>query len=54
VRIGLPEQELAKLGELKLVPGMPAEVFIQTPSRTLLSYLNKPMEDQVMKAFREK
>ena len=54
VRIGLTEEEVAKLGNVKLVPGMPAEVFIQTPSRSLFSYLIKPMEDQVMRAFRER
>lgn len=44
--------ELAKLGELKLRPGMPAETFIQTGSRTMLSYLAKPLTDQFERAFR--
>jgi HlyD family secretion protein len=44
--------ELAKLGELKLRPGMPAEAFIQTGSRTMLSYLFKPLSDQFARAFR--
>jgi HlyD family secretion protein len=30
------------------VPGMPAEVFIETGERTVLSYLMKPLADQVM------
>jgi HlyD family secretion protein len=42
------------LKDLRLVPGMPAEAFIQTSSRTVLSYLIKPLSDQVRKAFREK
>jgi HlyD family secretion protein len=52
VRIALPEAEIGKLGALKLVPGMPVEAFIQTGSRTILSYLTKPLTDQMFKAFR--
>src|SRR3954470_2334274 len=54
VRIGIPAEELARLGGLKLVPGMPVESFIQTQERTVLSYLTKPLTDQALKAFREK
>ena len=54
VRIGIPAKELARLGGLKLVPGMPVESFIQTQERTVLSYLTKPLTDQALKAFREK
>jgi HlyD family secretion protein len=38
----------------KLVPGMPVEVFIATGERTALSYLVRPLSDQVTKAFRER
>jgi HlyD family secretion protein len=54
VRIILPEPELARLGAIKLVPGMPVEAFIQTGERTMLSYLVKPIVDQAYRAFREK
>jgi len=37
-----------------MLPGMPVEVFIATSERTLLSYLVKPLADQVHRAFREK
>lgn len=53
-RVLLKPDELAKLGSLKLVPGMPVEVFIKTPSRTVLSYLIKPLEDQAERALRER
>jgi HlyD family secretion protein len=53
VRIGVPQAELARLKGLKVIPGMPAEAFIQTGSRTALSYLLKPITDQVMRTFRE-
>ncbi len=54
IRIGLPPEELKKLGELKLLPGMPVEAFVQTGERTVISYLMKPLYDQFMRAFREK
>ncbi len=54
VRIGLSPEEVAKLGEVKLVPGMPVEAFVQTGERTVISYLVKPLYDQITRAFREK
>jgi HlyD family secretion protein len=54
VRISMPADEIAKLGEVKLTPGMPVEAFIQTGERTMLSYLVKPLHDQLKRAFREK
>jgi HlyD family secretion protein len=54
VRIAISGAELARLGGLKLVPGMPVESFIQTEQRTVLSYLTKPLADQALKAFRER
>lgn len=39
---------------LGLVPGMPVEAQIQTGERTALSYLMKPLTDQVARAFRER
>jgi membrane fusion protein, type I secretion system len=54
VRIGLEPDEIARLGDVKLVPGMPVEVFAQTADRTVLSFLAKPLLDQIKRAFREK
>jgi len=54
VRIGLTPDEIARLGDVKLVPGMPVEVFAQTADRTVLSFLAKPLFDQIKRAFREK
>lgn len=53
-RITLPKDEIARLGNLRLVPGMPVDAFIQTGYRTVASYLVKPLHDQVVKAFRER
>jgi HlyD family secretion protein len=54
IRVSMPAQEIARLGDAKLIPGMPAEAFVQTGDRTVLSYLMKPLSDQLMRAFREK
>ena len=53
VRLAVSRAELKKLGSLTLVPGMPAEALIQTGDRTALSYLLKPLSDQISRAFRE-
>jgi membrane fusion protein, type I secretion system len=54
VRIALPAEEITRLGNVKLVPGMPVEAFMKTYDRTVLSYFVKPLEDQVLRAFRER
>jgi membrane fusion protein, type I secretion system len=54
IRVSMPPEEVARLGEVKLIPGMPVEAFVQTGDRTMLSYLVKPLRDQLMRAFREK
>jgi len=54
IRISIAADELSRLGHVKLVPGMPVECFIQTGERTALSYFLKPLQDQMMRAFRER
>jgi HlyD family secretion protein len=55
IRVSMPSEEIARLGgEAKLIPGMPVEAFVQTGDRTMMSYLMKPLHDQLMRAFREK
>lgn len=51
--VTIPPDQLARLGGLTLVPGMPVETFIQTGRRSMLSYLIKPLTDQFNRAFRE-
>jgi membrane fusion protein, type I secretion system len=46
VRVTLPPGERRRLKDLQLVSGMPVEVFLQTGSRTMISYLFKPITDQ--------
>ena len=54
IRVSMPPQEIARLGDVKLIPGMPVEAFVQTGERTVISYLMKPLSDQLMRTFREK
>jgi HlyD family secretion protein len=54
VRISMTKEEIERLGDVKLTPGMPVEAFIQTGERTMLTYLVKPLHDQLKRAFREK
>jgi HlyD family secretion protein len=54
IRVSMPPEEIARLGDAKLIPGMPVEAFVQTGDRTMMSYLVKPLSDQLMRAFREK
>jgi HlyD family secretion protein len=53
VRVTLPPDERRRLADQQLVPGMPAEVFMQTGSRTMVSYLFKPIAEQMRRAFVE-
>jgi len=54
VRIALAHEQIARLGEVKLVPGMPVEAFVSTGERTVMSYLMKPVTDQLARALRER
>lgn len=53
VRVAITPDEVARLGAIKLVPGMPVETFIKTGDRSVASYFIKPMIDQAKRAFRE-
>jgi HlyD family secretion protein len=54
VRIAMAANQVERLGDVKLLPGMPVEAFVQTGDRTMFSYLMKPLHDQFVRAFREK
>ncbi|MCX2721351.1 HlyD family type I secretion periplasmic adaptor subunit [Roseibium salinum] len=53
-RLAIDDAELGKLGDHVLVPGMPVETFMRTGDRTVLSYLVKPITDQIAHALRER
>jgi HlyD family secretion protein len=52
--VQLAETALPHIKGIRLVPGMPAEVYISTQERTAASYLTKPFTDQMSRAFRER
>ena len=47
------EDALERLGEQKLIPGMPVQAFMTTGDRSPLSYLAEPLTDYFVLAFRD-
>ena len=54
IRIAMPPTEVAKIGDVTVIPGMPVEAFVQTGERTMISYFMKPLSDQMMRVFRQR
>ena len=52
-RVEVTPEGMEDLGDLVLMPGMPAEVFIATGSRTFLQYLFKPFTNAIARSLRE-
>lgn len=53
IKANIAASELKKIGGQRLLPGMPVEIFIETNSQTVLSYLIQPLRDQIARTFRE-
>ncbi|WP_372675362.1 HlyD family type I secretion periplasmic adaptor subunit [Aquicoccus sp.] len=53
VSLTIPPEELSRLESHEILPGMPIEAFLQTGERTVLSYLIRPLSDQLRRAFRD-
>jgi HlyD family secretion protein len=53
IRTRIRAEEMAMLGNLTLLSGMPVEVFVKTGERTAMSYLLKPLSDQLARAMTE-
>ncbi len=53
VRVATSQEQIKRLGEFSLMPGMPVEAFITTGERSVLSYFLKPLIDQANRTFRE-
>ena len=53
IKIRLDAGQMARSRQISLKPGMPAEVFVETGNRSILSFLIKPLLDQINRAFRE-
>ncbi len=52
-RIEVNPDSMEELGDLALMPGMPAEIYINTGSRTFLQYLFKPLSNAAARSFNE-
>lgn len=52
-RVEVDPASLIELGDLALMPGMPAEVYINTGSRTFLQYLFRPLSNVMARSFNE-
>ena len=52
-QVELTPDSFAKLGDMELVPGMPAEVLINTGERTVFEYLMQPITNAFARAFIE-
>ncbi|MFN0263799.1 HlyD family type I secretion periplasmic adaptor subunit [Tepidamorphus sp. 3E244] len=53
VRVEVPKEEIAKIPNIELTPGMPAEVLILTGQRTAFEYITEPIVRSFRRAFRE-
>jgi len=54
VKVTVSADELKRLGEQKVQPGMQTDVFIITGERTFLGYLFQPLADSFNQAWRER
>lgn len=53
-RVAIDKDQLPLVKDFVAHPGMPAEVYIKTASRTFFSYLTRPVRDSMARAFRER
>jgi HlyD family secretion protein len=54
VRVAVPNDQLAALGNDRIVPGMIAEAHFLTAPRAIAAYLMQPLAEQLDRAFRER
>ncbi|SLN73458.1 Type I secretion system membrane fusion protein PrsE [Falsiruegeria litorea R37] len=52
-RVKLDAEQTTDVAALDLVPGMPADLFVNTGERTALSYLTQPLSDRLARTFTE-
>lgn len=52
-RVKLDQEQPETVAKLELLPGMPADLFVNTGERTALSYLTKPLSDRIARTFIE-
>ncbi|WP_299732686.1 HlyD family type I secretion periplasmic adaptor subunit [uncultured Tateyamaria sp.] len=52
-RVKLDREQTEDIAALDLVPGMPADLFVNTGERTVISYLAQPLSDRLARTFIE-
>jgi membrane fusion protein, type I secretion system len=52
-KIEVDQGDLARLTNVRLMPGMPADVMIMTGEQTLLDYITRPLAESVRRSFRD-
>ena len=52
-KVEIDPDDLAKIENVRLIPGMPAEVMILNGEQTLLEYLVRPLVESISKSLRE-
>ncbi|MBR0644895.1 HlyD family type I secretion periplasmic adaptor subunit, partial [Roseomonas hellenica] len=52
-QISIDREQLARLDNVSLVPGMPVEAMVQIGARSFLRYMIQPVLDSFHRAFRE-
>ena len=52
-KVQLDEEQSADVEGLKFVPGMPADIFVNTGERTAISYLLQPLSNRLSRTFIE-
>ncbi|WP_282063781.1 HlyD family type I secretion periplasmic adaptor subunit [Roseobacter litoralis] len=50
----IPPTEIAELGSVDIVPGMPVEGYLATTDRSVLGYMLSPLHDPMRRMFRER
>ena len=53
VAVTVPPEEMARVKDMALVPGMPVDAYLQTGDRSVLGYLLKPLTDHLNNTFRD-
>lgn len=53
VRVAIDPAELASRRDIRLKAGLPAEIYVETGNRSMLSYITKPLRDQFARTFRD-
>lgn len=52
-KVEIDRAALRNLGDVQMLPGMPAEIMLLSGEQTLLDYIVSPVRDSLNRSFRE-